>query len=72
MDEHTIGSDLTLGEFRLPLRELKSYELTQYHVYLEKRITVSARNASLFYCLVNLVIMKIEYIVVGVRSLLHF
>lgn len=49
MDEHVIGSDEKVGEFRLPLRQLKPYELIHYHVYLEKNVTVSCLPYGLWY-----------------------
>ena len=43
-DEKMIGADLIIAEFRLPLRQVKSYELTHYHVYMEKRVSVSIKS----------------------------
>lgn len=40
-EERMIGSDSLIGEFRMPLRQVDSYELTHYHVYMEKKATVS-------------------------------
>ena len=42
-DEKMIGADLIIAEFRLPLRQVKSYELTHYHVYMEKRVSESIK-----------------------------
>ena len=41
VDERLLGSDYVIGELRMPLRQITPYQLTHYHVYMDKKVTVS-------------------------------
>ncbi|XP_067932151.1 rabphilin-3A-like [Watersipora subatra] len=46
IDERLIGSDVVIGEHRMPLQTIKSHELTHYHVLLDKKATLESDEAS--------------------------